>query len=441
MYSRVRASGLANGIPYQPSTTCGPETPRPRMKRPPERMVHRHRRHRRGGGLARGHLHDRRAELDPLRRGAPPGQRRQAVRAVGLGRPDRVEAEPLGLGDRLGDAGRRAAGPVAGVQPELQIPGHAAGTIVIGPERGGEMAVTVGVLSDTRRRTLEALCDTFAPSIEPPAGAEDERDFYARSAVRPRRRRADRGPARPDRAARGDRGGRPAARRVRRAGLRRAAAASGRTALVHALADSAPEAKLGIRQLRALTFLFFYGLPDENGRNPNWPAIGYPGPLLGAALARAGAQDDRRRAVCRRAGDADRGRVRRRLRRRRRRSSPPSWPRAGRSVVVLEMGGYRNESDFKQLELPGMFELYLGGGLAASEDGSIAVLAGSTLGGGTVVNYMNCIRTPEHIRARVGRRWASRGSTSPATRRTSTRSGRAWASTTRRPRRTAPTNG
>ena len=74
-------------------------------------------------------------------------------------------------------------------------------------------------------------------------------------------------------------------------------------------------------------------------------------------------------------------------------------------VLVLEMGGYRNESDFKQLELPGMLELYLGGGLAASEDGSIAILAGSTLGGGTVVNYMNCIRTPEHIR----REWAAHG--------------------------------
>ena len=37
MYSRVRASGLANGMPYQPSTTCGPDTPSPRMKRPPER--------------------------------------------------------------------------------------------------------------------------------------------------------------------------------------------------------------------------------------------------------------------------------------------------------------------------------------------------------------------------------------------------------------------
>jgi choline dehydrogenase-like flavoprotein len=69
------------------------------------------------------------------------------------------------------------------------------------------------------------------------------------------------------------------------------------------------------------------------------------------------------------------------------------------------MGGYRNEADFKQLELPGLFELYLGGGLLSSEDGSIAVFAGSTLGGGTVVNYMNCLRTPDPIR----REWASFG--------------------------------
>src|SRR4051812_27005125 len=33
-YSRVRARGLGNGWPYQPSTTCGPETPRPSTNRP-----------------------------------------------------------------------------------------------------------------------------------------------------------------------------------------------------------------------------------------------------------------------------------------------------------------------------------------------------------------------------------------------------------------------
>ena len=37
-YSRVRPSGAANGTPCQPSLTCGPETPRPRRNRPPERV-------------------------------------------------------------------------------------------------------------------------------------------------------------------------------------------------------------------------------------------------------------------------------------------------------------------------------------------------------------------------------------------------------------------
>src|SRR5271157_3407739 len=37
MYSRIRASGFANGWPYQPSTTCGPDTPSPRITRPPDR--------------------------------------------------------------------------------------------------------------------------------------------------------------------------------------------------------------------------------------------------------------------------------------------------------------------------------------------------------------------------------------------------------------------
>jgi len=35
-YSRVRASGLSNRTPYQPSETCGPDTPSPSRNRPPE---------------------------------------------------------------------------------------------------------------------------------------------------------------------------------------------------------------------------------------------------------------------------------------------------------------------------------------------------------------------------------------------------------------------
>ena len=36
-YSRVRASGLSNRTPCQPSETCGPETPSPSRNRPPDR--------------------------------------------------------------------------------------------------------------------------------------------------------------------------------------------------------------------------------------------------------------------------------------------------------------------------------------------------------------------------------------------------------------------
>ena len=35
-YSRVRPQGFSYGTPYQPSETCGPEGPKPKMKRPPE---------------------------------------------------------------------------------------------------------------------------------------------------------------------------------------------------------------------------------------------------------------------------------------------------------------------------------------------------------------------------------------------------------------------
>jgi choline dehydrogenase-like flavoprotein len=265
------------------------------------------------------------------------------------------------------------------------------------------MAIAVGVLSDTRRMTLEAICDTFAPTLDSDAAAAQERGFYSRCAgdlgVADQIEALVAQTAMPE--------------EIEALGILLDAVAAQdfanldldtRTALLHAISDSGPEAKLAIRRLRALTFLFFYGLPDERGQNPNWPAIGYPGPLSAppspaqapktiAVEQLSGEQATLTADVCIVGSGAGGGVIAAEL------------ARAGKSVVVLEMGQYRNEADFKQLELPGMLELYLGGGLVTSEDGSIALLAGSTLGGGTVVNYMNCIRTPEHIR----REWAAMG--------------------------------
>ena len=70
---------------------------------------------------------------------------------------------------------------------------------------------------------------------------------------------------------------------------------------------------------------------------------------------------------------------------------------AGRSVLVVERGGYNNEQDFRQTEASAG-ALYLRGGVMWSEGGEIGLLAGSTLGGGTVVNSMVCLRTPREVR-------------------------------------------
>ena len=105
------------------------------MNRPPVEVVHGDRGHRGRRRLARRQLHDRGAEPHVLSLGAPPGQRGEPVGAVRLRGPDRVEAEPVGLGDRLFHARGRARTPVAGVQPELQILRHRCGPYPEPPPR------------------------------------------------------------------------------------------------------------------------------------------------------------------------------------------------------------------------------------------------------------------------------------------------------------------
>jgi choline dehydrogenase-like flavoprotein len=265
------------------------------------------------------------------------------------------------------------------------------------------MAVAVGIFNELQRRTLEAICDTFAPAVELDAGEQGVKDFYGRQA-------SDLGVAGQIEELLGQ-SMTPeeiegmgqlldgfAERDFASLSLAR------RTEILHETVASGPEGKFGVRQLRGLTFLFFYGLPDESGHNLNWDALGYPGPLSAPpspeqapktiALERLSGESATLTADACVVGSGAGGGV-----------IAAELQKAGRSVVVLEMGQYRNEADFKQLELPGMFELYHGGGLTTSEDGSIGILAGSTLGGGTVVNYMNCIRTPLEIR----REWAQMG--------------------------------
>lgn len=72
--------------------------------------------------------------------------------------------------------------------------------------------------------------------------------------------------------------------------------------------------------------------------------------------------------------------------------------KAGVSVVVLEKGGYYNESDFKSWrELESLARTFEKGGLCTSKDGSIPVLAGACVGGGTTINWCASFRPPANV--------------------------------------------
>ena len=75
---------------------------------------------------------------------------------------------------------------------------------------------------------------------------------------------------------------------------------------------------------------------------------------------------------------------------------------AGKDVLVLEKGGYRNEADFTHQEGDALATMYDAGGLLATSDLGLVVLQGATLGGGTVINYTTSFPTPEPVR----RQWA-----------------------------------
>jgi long-chain-alcohol oxidase len=71
---------------------------------------------------------------------------------------------------------------------------------------------------------------------------------------------------------------------------------------------------------------------------------------------------------------------------------------AGLDVVVLEAGGYHRESQFSHLEVPTYRDMYLQAALGSTADGATSMLAGATLGGGTVINYTTSFPTPPAIR-------------------------------------------
>lgn len=70
---------------------------------------------------------------------------------------------------------------------------------------------------------------------------------------------------------------------------------------------------------------------------------------------------------------------------------------AGLDVIVVERGGYYDDKDFGAGELAGLQQLYAPGP-SASAEGQITLVAGTCLGGGTVVNWSTSLPTPDSVR-------------------------------------------
>ncbi|PKA60790.1 Long-chain-alcohol oxidase FAO4A [Apostasia shenzhenica] len=113
--------------------------------------------------------------------------------------------------------------------------------------------------------------------------------------------------------------------------------------------------------LKCVTLRHYFSKVNEKNENPSWKAIGYCGPDGGSVVA--GVLAD-----------------------------------AGYKVLVLEKGNYFSRSDLSLLEGPTCTEMYEGGGIIATDNVAVVILAGSTVGGGSAINWSASIRTPDNVR-------------------------------------------
>ncbi|EPS61567.1 hypothetical protein M569_13229, partial [Genlisea aurea] len=70
----------------------------------------------------------------------------------------------------------------------------------------------------------------------------------------------------------------------------------------------------------------------------------------------------------------------------------------GYKTIVLEKGKYFPTARLPLLEGQAMDQMYLGNGIIGTDNMDILILAGSTVGGGSTINWSASIRTPPHVR-------------------------------------------
>jgi choline dehydrogenase-like flavoprotein len=260
-------------------------------------------------------------------------------------------------------------------------------------------------LTDVQRHTLRLFCDTLVPRVE---RDPDPGGFWARSA-------SDLGVPEGveqliDALDEQLRAGLCALLdAIAAQGIERMPSQLSREQILRNLALASPEAAGGVEALTGMALFLAYGMPDpQTGRNPNWDVFGYPGPPAPPPpvpkpiepLVPADGQTLEADVVV--VGSGPGGSV-----------VAATLANAGKKVVVLEAGGYFNESDFLGLELPAYQDMYWRGGPTPTADGNVSLQAGTALGGGTVINWTNCLRTYPWVREQWAREFGLEGVDGP----------------------------
>lgn len=147
---------------------------------------------------------------------------------------------------------------------------------------------------------------------------------------------------------------------------------------------------------KRLTLFFYYTVTDAEGKNPNWEAMRYPGPptpptdaerpITPITLTPNGSTPVVLNADAVVIGSGAGGSV-----------IAAALARSGADVIIVEKGGYQVESDFHGRELASADQLFEGRGLLSTDDLGVALLAGTSLGGGTTINWSASFRTPPHV--------------------------------------------
>src|SRR3954467_2099635 len=256
-------------------------------------------------------------------------------------------------------------------------------------------------LTEAQRGTLRAFCDTIVPSIERP---DDPDGFWARKAT--------------DLAI--DQGVEQILTTLPpelQAGLGQlldvlaqqgfaATSQLSREQILSNMTMADVGAAQGVAALIGMTLFLYYGAPDpQTGQNPNWKTLGYPGAAIPpvqsekaiTALTPDGDRPGHAGDVVGVGSGAGGGVI------------AGTLAQQGLKVVVLEAAGYFNESDFKQLELVAYQEMYWRGGPTPTADGNVSLQAGTTLGGGTTINWTNCLRTYPWVREQWARDFGLEG--------------------------------